>query len=153
MSDFMTCPRCHAEYVLLGTTGRGNCPTCGAPNVADRTKRQASGGGLFMGRMTLDPLTGELRPWRESDEIDNPQSERFKKVDAARFRSPIYWLVNVAVVVVFLYVISLGMDSGGELIGSVLFGALLAWIASAVLHGVFRTSFKGWRRRHRDRIS
>lgn len=157
MSDFMKCPRCHEEYLLLGTAGRDKCPKCGTPNVADRlegedVKRKLSG-GLFMGRMTVDPLTKELRPWRESDDINDPRSERFKEVDEARYRSPVYWLVNIAVVVAFGYGISLGEGSGGEWFGNILFGAVFAWIASAVLHGVFRTSFKGWRRRHRDKIS
>jgi hypothetical protein len=154
MSDFITCPRCHEEYVLLGTAGRGNCPKCGAPNVADRLKGQESrGGGLFIGRMTVDPLTKELRPWRESDEIDDPKSERFKTIDEARHRSPVYWLVNIAVVLVFGYFMAVGMGSGGEVIGSILFGALFAWIAWAMLHGVFGTSLKGWRRRHRNKIN
>lgn len=38
MSDFMTCPRCHEEYLALGSAGVSNCPKCGARNVAERLK-------------------------------------------------------------------------------------------------------------------
>jgi DNA-directed RNA polymerase subunit RPC12/RpoP len=45
MSDFMTCPRCHEEYLALGSAGASTCPKCGARNVAERLKpaREATG--------------------------------------------------------------------------------------------------------------